>query len=285
MSEYTKLITPYHSDGTLAAVAAPVTAPGPYVQDGDVLILSVTTTDSSGSLNFNGRLLRLDGEIVPWNETLTFSGTGTQTDKITPLVAGFIIGFDVSRASGTLTDGEVNASVHIGRNTGSLQQKLVCLASGEITNIRSLGLYNYTYGLAATSTALPTIVTAGIADPAAGVELTVTVPASTVWELQGFRAIFTTSATVATREVSLQLDDGTNTFYKAVASGTQTASLARGYNFTDSGSSYQSTGGGNFMVGIGRPMIGAGYRLSTSVSNLQATDAWTACFFNYRRHT
>lgn len=285
MVDIISMRTPGYNDGTLASVSAPATAPGPFVMNGDVLVLSLTTSDATGSVNFNGRLLRLDGEIVPWSETLTFSGTGTQTEKVTPLAAGWIIGFDVSRASGTLSNGEVTASVHLARNTGSLLQKMACLASGEITDIRSLGLWGYTYGLAASSTAAPDIQTDTIADPSAGAELTVTVPAAEVWELQSFRAVLTTNATVANREVSLRINNGTTTFFCSSSTTNQTAGTARGYTYSDFGSPWTGSLAATFMFPLPRIMVGAGYEIFTLTSNIQAGDQWSAAVVNYRLHT
>lgn len=118
--------------------------PGPRVYAGDFLRLNATTTDATGVLNLNGRLLTLNHETVPLTLSMTFSGTGDQTAVITPLADGWIVGFTVYRVSGTLTDGEVQASVDVIQASGTGATPVMTLASGEITNIRRLGLWGYT---------------------------------------------------------------------------------------------------------------------------------------------
>jgi len=284
MPEYTMVQMPPLDGGVQPGFIGLPSAPGPIVMNGDVLILSLTTSDSTGVISFRGRHMRTDGEIVPFERSMTFSGTGTQTEVIATLSAGWIIGFDVARESGTLTDGEVQASVHLGRNAGSLLQKVCCLASGEITNIRSLGLGGYTYGTPASATSVPTVTTLSVANPAPGADFSTTVTASQVWELQAIRFVLTCSVTVANREVSITLDDGTNVYLKIAATTNQTASQAKGYNFGDLGSAWTSSGAGNFMLPLGRPLVAAGGRIRSSVQNIDATDQLSGIFINYRAY-
>lgn len=58
------------------------------------------------------------------------------------------------------------------------------------------------------------------ANPAAGAEVSETVPAGETWCLLGVRVTLVTSATVATRQPILTLDDGTNIFFENPAAST-----------------------------------------------------------------
>lgn len=120
-------------------------AAGPYVEAGDSLRLRATTTDASGVLTVNYRMFSLaNNAMVSGTFAMTFSGTGVQTAVSKPLTEGWLIGFIVFVSSGTITDGEVQASVDIIQGEGSAAFPVMNLGSGEISNIRSLGLNAYT---------------------------------------------------------------------------------------------------------------------------------------------
>lgn len=144
MAEATKIITPRDGGGALWGVPTTTVASGPLCQAGDSLIMSVATTDATGVLAINGRQLLLNGEQVDFSRELTFTGTGTLADTVQTLGDGWIVGFDVSKISGTWAAGEVQAAVHVGRGQGVGLRKMMCLASGDIDDIKSLGLGAFT---------------------------------------------------------------------------------------------------------------------------------------------
>lgn len=144
MSEVTKIVTPRDGGGQLWGVPTTLVAQGPLVQDGDLLFMTVATTDATGTLEINGRLLRLDGEMVEFRRYIVFGGTGVLAETVVTLGAGWIVGFSVSKVSGTWTAGEVQAAVHVGRTQAGVNTRYLCLASGDIDDIKSLGLGAFT---------------------------------------------------------------------------------------------------------------------------------------------
>lgn len=144
MAETTKIITPRDGGGQLWGVPTTLVASGPLVQDGDLLVMTVATTDATGVLEINGRLLLLNGEMVEFSRHITFGGTGVLAETVQTLGAGWIVGFAVSKVSGTWAAGEVQSAVHVGRQNGPTVQRLMCLASGDIDDIKSLGLGAFT---------------------------------------------------------------------------------------------------------------------------------------------
>ena len=198
------LITPRDGGGHEQNYPSLMSAPGPFVSNGDFLEINVTTSDSSGSLELTYRLLLPNGEVVNGAQPMVFSGTGIQTAVRIALSTGWLIGFDLHRLTGTLTDGEVIASVHVVQANGSGYTPMLCLASGEVTNIRSLGLGAFTY-----STPAPTVVTVApsvvaLADPAPGAQWTATVPAATQWQVLSIYFEVAMSAAVPTRNLAIQ---------------------------------------------------------------------------------
>lgn len=62
------------------------------------------------------------------------------------------------------------------------------------------------------------------ADPAAGAEASITVPSDKAWRVHSFRVSLTSSATVATRRVSLEIVVGGSVIFATAAESTQVAS-------------------------------------------------------------
>ncbi len=114
-------------------------------------------------------------------------------------------------------------------------------------------------------------------DPAAGNEISETVPANTIWNPLSFRGSFVTDATTAAREVTLLTDDGTNITMTIPATFDHDESLTRVYNFIDVGQSLVPTQAITERV-IPMPsiLLTAGHKISTTVVNLEAGDNWGA---------
>lgn len=278
----TPLIRPPIFGGDLRQYSDVRTAPGPYVMNGDFLRLKASSTDASATLTMNGRLLRVDGEIVNFTTSMVITGTGNQTAVVTPLTDGWLIGFIVFVAAGTITDGEVIASVDVVQASGSGLTPILNLGSGEITNTRSLGLDAHTYSTpAATPTAI-TIVTSALANPAPGVDATWTVPAGQTWEIQAVSGKLVTSAAVASRRVGTICNTGTSFFGYAYTDLTQVASVTRSYWFFRTADEFATLDFGNIQLPLAPVLLPAGYVFSILSENLDVADQWSSLVISYR---
>lgn len=113
-------------------------------------------------------------------------------------------------------------------------------------------------------------------DPAAGVEISETVPTNTMWRVIAITFDLVTDATVANRIVRVEMDDGTNVHVIAAAPNTQAASLTLRYTAADGGQSLTTSGN---RVGITLPggvFLRESSRIRTNTGNLQAGDNFTA---------
>jgi len=111
--------------------------------------------------------------------------------------------------------------------------------------------------------------------PAAGAEISETVPTGARWELLAFAATLTTSAAVANRTPLLIVDDGANDYYRDTVTTTQTASLAIRYLWGP-GVAIRSGTNNNLQNGstpVGM-RLGGGHRLRTSTTSIQGADQW-----------
>ena len=109
-------------------------------------------------------------------------------------------------------------------------------------------------------------------DPAAGSEISITVPTNVRWRLISIQFSLTTDSTVADRRVILMLDDGASIFCTIAANYQQAENLTQTYVFMVGGEMTTSIGG---MIQSRLPnptILFQGYRIRTSTVNLQAGD-------------
>jgi hypothetical protein len=113
-------------------------------------------------------------------------------------------------------------------------------------------------------------------DPAAGVEISETVPTNARWRPLSVWFALTTSAVVANRTPRIVLDDGTTEYYRAGSGVQQTASGTLVYQASSAPIS-AGTGGGSNMFGLpfGLIMLG-GHRIRTSTVALDVGDNYAS---------
>lgn len=117
-------------------------------------------------------------------------------------------------------------------------------------------------------------------NPAAGNEISHTVPSGKRWRLLAARFALVTDATVASRFVAFKITDGTNTLFEgyATAAVSQTASLTYNYSASPildgSGSS-----GTKRVIPIPMILLGSGYTAGTSTTAIQSGDNYGAPVF------
>lgn len=115
-------------------------------------------------------------------------------------------------------------------------------------------------------------------DPAAGAEISITVPAGAVWRVLGLRFELVTDATAADRQVDLLIDDGANTLLRIEPPAVQAASLTRGYN-CGPGLPARTVLTSQFLMPLPVDTLLAGeWRIRTVTANLQAADNFGAVY-------
>lgn len=270
------------SGGYIGNSGVVVSAAGPRVMAGDYLRLRAITYDSTGQITVNYRLQTLPNyEIVTGTLVMDFSGTGAQTAVVKSLAEGWIIGFDAFISSGTISPGEVTATVDVVQSSGSVATPVMCLASGELTNTKSLGINSYPAQSAVSQGAVGTPTMATIAAPGAGNEFSVTVPSGQAWQLWAIRGLLTASATAASREVSFRLDNGTTKMWRACSGVTHTANQAIEYSGGGSTPQAAPSIAAARVVPLPPIVLPAGGIISSQTSNIQAGDAWTELTYCY----
>lgn len=113
--------------------------------------------------------------------------------------------------------------------------------------------------------------------PAAGAEISFTVPARKIWRLQAVRVTFNTDANAGARVPVLIVDDGINEVMRsALPTGLSTISSAFPITFAPAAFT-NSSGLNSVLIHASFPItIGPGYRLRTTVPGIQVGDKWGA---------
>lgn len=115
--------------------------------------------------------------------------------------------------------------------------------------------------------------------PAAGVEISETIPTLKRRQILMMQAQLTTSATVANRQPSISLDDGANPLYNFHSTQNQAASLTFFYDFAPGVPMLFDTLNSVSIPIPQLPILKSGYRIRTSTNGLQVGDQWTALHY------
>lgn len=113
------------------------------------------------------------------------------------------------------------------------------------------------------------------ADPAAGAEVSITVPAGEDWRLMSGRVPLVTSATAANRRPHIVMDDGTASVHmRSPVGAVQAASLTVGYNFGPGIPQDAAVVDGEIRMTLptGEIYLPAGHRIRTITTALQVGD-------------
>lgn len=209
----------------LPGVAAMSGAPL-YVTGEDALACTVFNAAAGVTVTITGRTLELgDVRPKPFSQTLT-----PATDRSASVIRfgigdGWLLNVQVIVSSGTPAIGQTFARLSLVRGTTSNALDQFTMAAGYVSAKIPLSYPG--------STVLASIEGSGAlrsitgATPAAGAEISETVPTGARWELLAFFALLTTSAAPANRVPQLVIDDGTSTLFRIGGALNQAASLAQ----------------------------------------------------------
>jgi len=239
--------------------------------------LRITSYNAAANvqLAIRSRTLTTDGTLDASvdGQTPNTDRSAKQTILITP--EGWLLGGEVFVSAGSPSIGQCYVVVEIFRGTTTAGLALQQLAAGYVTTKQPLAFPSLlSQSSLDGSGALRSI--AG-ATPAAGAEISETVPVGARWELLVFKATLTTSAAAANRLPALTIDDGTTEYYRdqfatnEVASTTYRNIWAAGLGLNSGLNTLTQRGA--LPVGL---RLAAGYRIRTVTTAIDAADQWSA---------
>ncbi|MBA7545413.1 hypothetical protein ES705_37781 [subsurface metagenome] len=112
-------------------------------------------------------------------------------------------------------------------------------------------------------------------DPAAGAEISETVPDRRRWRILAVRFSLTADATVADRVVHLTIDDGTNVIADICVTTAHAASITKVYNFSNFGSTQLNPTTCLYIPLPPLPLM-EGYHITTVTELMEAGDDFSA---------
>ena len=247
---------------------------GLYITKDDILRVVIYTTIATTNLVIVLRYIDRDGGSHYHTESLDGVPINTLSTRIIPLTEGFLISAVVSNTGGGLPDGAcwVSVGLQLSRQTGTPPHQM--LSQGYVSDFQSV-----MYPTVWSRSIVPRSYSQPVAAVAAGTEISYTVPARTMWTPLLLRGTLVTSATVATRKVSLRMTDGVNVLWQDYVTPTQAASLSYVYNFSTGANFEAAVSGATNNLAWGLPPgvpLQPGWVVGTLTDALQATYQWTS---------
>jgi len=221
-----------------------------------------------------GRFLERAGVIVPFQHRHVPSSNRTQVTTDFSLGEGFILNLVIGVTSGTPALGELFVQAHIIRGISGATVRLGTMLQGYCAVARDLAWPGSP--LEAPGEGPAKIRAVSGTDPAAGVEITETVPTGARWQLLSLLADLTTGVAPGLRRPDLIIDDGSIAMYRSPQPLTQDASLTKEYCWAQGMALAAAIGINVGVAGLANlPQLSAGFRFRTFTDNLAVADNWT----------
>jgi hypothetical protein len=241
-----------------------------YVNLDDQLFLEITTSVAAPGVVVRGRLLTPAGKIQLVSFNVPTVPNRLPLGTTFPIGEGFLLSLHVAPTAPGITRGQlyVRAALVRGQAVGAIGMAVLLqnYATTDYAVTWPPGEQkNFLEGPGLTRSILGT-------NPAAGVEISETVPTNAFWRLQSVNFGLTTNANVADRQVQLLIDDGAFIWFVVPALSVQAASLAVGYSWAPGAASIVTSGGRSVGPIPAPTFMRPGWRFRTFTTNLQAGD-------------
>lgn len=254
------------------AIGAPS---GVYCTGDEQLRVTAFNAAANVTLAIRGRFLDIDGHLQPIGESLTPATDRSSSAKTMRLGRGWLQGVHVVVSSGTPITGQCFVILSLVRGDGAVGLDFQTLAAGYVTVAQRIvfpgsPVLNSLDGAGALRS-----ITAAV--PAAGAEISETVPTGARWDLLAIRAQFSTSVTVANRIPQFVLDDGALEYGRFAVTQALTASAT--WFVTGAAGASRVTPEAGFVGYAALPSpcaLLAGHRIRTVTTAIQAADQYSA---------
>lgn len=247
-----------------------------YVTGEDALSLTVFNAGTGVIVTVSGRMQLLgEARPKPFSQTLTPATDRSASTVRFAIGEGWLLNAQAIVTSGTPAVGQTFARLSLARGTTSNALELFTMAAGYLTAKMPLSYPGS--GVLASVEGAGALRSITGAVPAAGAEVSETIPTGARWKLVAFRSTFTTAVAVANRVPQLALDDGATVFATIAMNGSQAASIVQRYNWLMNFGASQQGSGFDMMLHLPNDgFLSAGFRIRTSTVNIQAADQWSA---------
>ena len=246
-----------------------------YVSPEDIVGLEVATSVAGLTLELRGRQLLPNGQLTTFVETVAPTSDRLSNGFVFRIGESFLLNCTLNPVQNA-RQGACYARISLRRGTTpGLGVVHAVLAQGYVTTFRYLSWPPGVHELPADGAGFLRMITG--TDPAAGIEISETVPTNARWLLRSVLFTLVTSAAAANRRVYLSLTDGTTEFFTLPSQDLQVASETQDYSW-GARLGYERTApvAGGINLGIPLVPLGEGYVIRTVTGALQAGDNYGA---------
>lgn len=247
----------------------------------DNLRIEGWNTASGAALVVAYRFADLKGKIVANEFVLPLTADRLVAEQDFRLGEGYLVNMSVLVRGGAPRVGQTFCCIKLIRGLTGATMVLGLLAQGYVTEEQGIGWPGSPIADSISGGGYARTITG--TNPAAGMELTETVPTGARWQLLGIRAHLIASAVVANRRPRLLFDNGASIWMQSNSVFTTPANGNDDYTWAAGGWIENVIGAGGVCGGIpvDAPLI-AGSRMRTDTSGLDAGDNWGAPTYTVR---
>lgn len=238
------------------------------------LRLRAWNSASSVTLGLRGLIRSPKGELLHFTHTLTPTTDRALSALIQPTGPGELVACTITADAGSPLRGQTFAQLSLTQNGDAASLPVATLLSDYVQNNSVLGWPGSKLRSSLDGKGWMRSLTG--TDPAAGVEISETVPTGARWQLQAFRATFVSDATVTTRFTSLLIDDGALTLFGHSPNSGVAANTTNNITWAPAGIDMSGLRAQTLYPLPFDLKIFAGSRIRTSTFALQAGDNWGA---------
>ena len=244
------------------------------VSEDTLLVVRSWNSLSGLALDITGRLLDASGLIRPFTLLNFPNSNRSQAETTYQLIAGTLLDVSVTPRTGTPRRGQCYVTVGLALAVQPTTTYFELLAKGYVTAGGGLLWPGGPYLDSVEGPGMLRSITG--TDPAAGAEISESVPFGARWKLRSIKALLVTSATAATRAAILGFSDGVFDLLYLEPIETQSASLTKAYNGAVIGTVYAVPGDNRHWLLPAEWVLLQGWKIQTFTSNIQAGDDWGA---------
>lgn len=260
----------------MAALPRPqVSFPPVWLSLEDRLFVAVWNSASGVTLLNNGRIMRETGTIDKISAQQTPSTDRGMSTASINVGAGWLLSFSVNVKDGTPRRGQTFVYVAVVRGGVGGGDVSACLIQDYVAVGHSAVWPGAIVRQSVEGPGVLRSITGS--DPAAGAEVTGSVPTNARWRLLSFQVALTTSADAGDRRVHVFIDDGSKELIRWASPSLQTASLTYTY-YAESGVGAEMSVRGNRIV-LALPtdlMMFQAWRIRTFCEGMFAADDYAA---------
>ena len=251
-----------------------VPAESVYLRGEDNLRLTTFNSLASVTLAIDGILLSPEGRLVSFSERHVPNTDRTSASTVLHVGEGWLMGLHVRAAAAAPRIGQCYAILEVVRGFSGAVIPLRTILQGYVTDTSRRAWPGSTIDASIAGPGVLRSITG--TNPAAGVEISETVPTNARWRLHAVQFPLVTAIAAANREVALTFDDGTTVFARVPSGFTHVASTTIVYSSFHHAPRFTVAQDTTKNFPLPRLDLQGGFRFNTVTTNLQAADDYGA---------